>query len=105
MFFIPSTIAFLYELLLAIPILGGAIMVGSGYSALVTALIIHAIVFALRFVTGHSKVVPIMSILLTLLTWIPLIGWAIHVLIAVAYLIDIFIGIGRNPKHISMQDT
>ncbi|KOO52521.1 hypothetical protein MHH85_02385 [Viridibacillus sp. FSL E2-0187] len=96
MFIIPTIIAFLYELLLAIPILGGAIMIGSGYSALTTALVIHVIVLVLRFVTGHSKVVPILAIILTLLTWIPILGWTIHILIAVAYFIDFFMGLGKS---------
>lgn len=98
MFFIPSFIAFLYELILMIPVLGGTIVIASGYTAITTALVIHAIVLVMRFVTGDSKVVPILAILLTLLTWIPLLGWTIHAILTLLYLIDIILGLMKRAS-------
>ncbi len=92
MFFIPTLVGFLYELVLAIPVVGGLIVIGSSYGTIVTALVIHAIILIFRFVRGDSKVVPILALIGTLLTWIPFIGWFIHLCIAIAYFIDFFVG-------------
>ncbi len=99
MFFLPTMIALLYELFLAIPILGGTVVIGSGYSALTVALVIHIIVLVLRFVTGHSKIVPIIAIVLTLLTWVPFLGWAIHSVLALAYFIDLIVGLIKGREN------
>ena len=98
MFFIPSIIAFFYELILMIPVLGGTIIIASGYTAITTALVIHVIVLIMRFVTGHSKIVPILAILLTFLTWIPFLGWTIHVILTILYFIDILFGLMKSPS-------
>lgn len=92
MFLIPTLVGFLYEFVLAIPILGGFIVIGSSYGTIATALVIHAIILIFRFARGDSKVVPILALIGTLLTWIPFVGWFIHVCIAVGYFIDFFVG-------------
>lgn len=98
MFLFPSIIAFLYELILMIPLIGGAIVIGSQYTALTVALVIHVIVLITRFATGHSKIVPVLAILLTFLAWIPLLGWVIHSVITLIYLVDMIIGVMRGPR-------
>lgn len=79
--------ALLLEFLLAIPILGGAIVLSTGYAILGIALIIHviALIFAAR--TNSVKYASILGIITNLLAWIPFLGWFLHVLVFILYLI------------------
>lgn len=97
MFFITTLIAFLYEAFLAIPILGGTTVLASGYATIWIALILHAIVLIVRMGTTQSKIVPIIAIFLTCFTWFPLLGWAIHLCIALLYFADLLLG--RNKPR------
>lgn len=92
MFFIPTLIAFLYEFYLGIPIIGGATALATGLGTVTVAFVIHIIVLALRFATGHSKAVPIIAIILTCFTFIPVLAWFLHVVIALMYFIDLING-------------
>lgn len=92
MFFIPTLIAFLYEFYLGIPIIGGLTALSTGLGTVTVAFVIHIIVLILRFVTGHSKAVPIAAIILTCLTFIPVLAWLLHVIIALMYFIDLILG-------------
>lgn len=92
MYIITTIIAFLYELYLAIPLIGGATVLATGYTALTIAFVIHLIVLIFRLFSGRNKTVPIVAMILTLLAWIPVLGWLIHVIIAVLYLIDLMFG-------------
>lgn len=99
MFFITTLIAFLYELYLAIPFVGGATVIASGYTALTIAFVIHVIVLIFRITSRRSIVVPVIALLLTLLAWIPVLGWFFHVVIAVLYLFDLIIGLFNKPER------
>ncbi|WP_010287748.1 hypothetical protein [Kurthia massiliensis] len=92
MFLIPTLVGLVYEAILGIPIVGGLIIIGSSYSTLGIALIIHGVILACRIATKDSKIVPFLALVGTWLTWIPGIGWLIHVIIAIAYFIDLFVG-------------
>lgn len=92
MFFVTTLIAFLYEAYLAIPIVGGATVLATGYATVWVALVIHAIVLIVRMGTIQSKVVPIIAIFLTCFTWIPILGWGIHLCIVILYFIDLLLG-------------
>lgn len=92
MFLIPTIIGMLYEFVLAIPIIGGLIVVGSSYGTIGVALVIHGIILACRIATKDAKIVPILALIGTCLTWIPFVGWFIHAAIGIGYFIDLFFG-------------
>lgn len=99
MFITTTLIAFLYELFLAIPILGGLVAISSGLTTITIAFVIHIIVLVFRVASGNSKAVPITAIILTIFTFIPFIAWVIHVIIALLYFIDLVYGIfARNER-------
>ncbi|MEG0380995.1 MAG: hypothetical protein RR603_04770 [Kurthia sp.] len=98
MFFLTTLIALLYEFFLALPFIGGATVVASGYTALTVAFVIHAIVFGIRALNGRSKVVPITAMLLTLVAWIPIVGWIAHIIIFVLYIFDLIAGLFTTNK-------
>lgn len=82
-------IGFLTELILAIPVLGGSIVVGSAYSALVFGFIIHLLVFIMAAIKGRGKVAPVFGMITCALAWIPFLGWIMHTISAVIYLVAI----------------
>lgn len=92
MFLLPTIVGFLYEFFFAIPILSDIVTWGTGFATITTALIIHCVILAFRFATGDSKAVPILAIIGTLFTWIPIVSWFVHGFIALAYFIDLFTG-------------
>ncbi|CAM3865264.1 hypothetical protein [Alkalicoccus chagannorensis] len=77
-----------YEALLALPFIGGSIVVFSGYSALGIALTLHIVtlLIALTFRTG--KLPSVFGIVTSLLAWIPVVGWFLHAIAAVLLLIS-----------------
>ncbi|GEK33886.1 hypothetical protein [Kurthia sibirica] len=95
MFLIPTIVAFLYELFLAIPFVGGATVLATGFGTVTLAFIIHIVVLVTRFAVGGSKAVPIIAIFLTIFTFIPFIAWFCHAIIAIMYLVDL---IFSRPK-------
>jgi hypothetical protein len=92
--------ALLLELLLAVPILGGIIVMGTSYFALIVMFILHilALVFAVR--EGSSKLAPIGGIITSGLAWIPILGWLLHVVTFVLYLVDVL----SNRKQGTIQE-
>lgn len=99
MFVFTTLIAFLFELFLALPVIGGITVIAAGYATITIAIIIHLIALVARVSTGRSKVVPIIAIILTLLTWVPVVGWLMHVIITVLYFIDLVVGIFTKPSE------
>lgn len=97
MFVFTTLLAFLFELFLALPFIGGITVIAAGYATITIAIILHLIVLVVRVSTGRSKIVPIIAIVLTLLTWIPVVGWLMHLIITVLYFIDLIYGIFTKP--------
>ncbi|MFD2705892.1 hypothetical protein [Salibacterium lacus] len=77
-----------FEALLAIPIIGGSIVVFSGYSALWTAFILHLIAIAIMFVYRRSKAPNIFGLVASVIGLIPVVGWIMHVIAAVWLIMD-----------------
>ena len=92
MFLIPTLVGLLYEAFFTIPILNDILTWASGLSVIGTAFIIHCIILACRIATKDSKIVPVLAILGTCLTVIPIVSWFVHGFIALAYFIDLFVG-------------
>lgn len=92
MFLIPTLVGLLYEAFFTIPILNDVLTWTSGFSVIGTALIIHCVILACRIATKDSKVVPILAIVGTFFTVIPILSWFVHGFIAFAYFVDLFVG-------------
>lgn len=98
-FIFTTLIAFLFEFFLALPFIGGATVIAVGYATITIAIILHLIVAVGRVYSGRSKAVPLIAIVLTLLTWIPVVGWLMHVIITVMYFVDLLVGIFIKPAE------
>lgn len=92
---ISTALAFLLEGFLAIPIIGGASVIASGYSLLFIALVLHIVALVSRFKFGTHRYAPIMGIICSLLAWIPLVGMALHAITFITYLVDL---LQKNEK-------
>ena len=77
----------LAEAFLAIPFLGGGIVVSTGYTALGVMFVLHAITLFFCFREFSPKSGSILGIITSLLAWIPFIGWALHLLTAAVLVI------------------
>ncbi|WP_256873743.1 hypothetical protein [Paenibacillus kribbensis] len=78
----------IFELVLAIPIVGGAIVIGTGYSALGFMLILHAVTLILSLRNQEAIYGSVWGILTSLLAWIPIIGWVLHLIAAILLMIS-----------------
>jgi hypothetical protein len=87
--------AAILESIMAIPILGGFIVVTLVWIPLFVALIIHilALVFSIR--EKKSKLGPILGIVTSLIAWIPFVGFIMHVITAIFNWIGAF-----DKKHV-----
>lgn len=95
-YIILSIVILLFEATLAIPVIGGVIVISSGYTVIGLMLALHIANLVLRIIDGQSKFTPIFGIVLTLLTWIPVIGWLVHCALAITYLIDVIVYFNRS---------
>ncbi|MFC4355208.1 hypothetical protein ACFO0S_09130 [Chryseomicrobium palamuruense] len=86
---VAKIIALIFEVVLAIPILGGSIVIMSGYSALGVAFIIHLVVFILALKMHGAKLGSIFGMVTSLIAWIPGIGWLFHTITAIVYAVEV----------------
>lgn len=78
----------LAEAFLAIPFLGGSVVLSTGYGVLGVMFVLHAITLFFCFREFSPKFGSILGIITSLVSWIPLIGWAMHLLTALVLLIS-----------------
>lgn len=78
----------LAQAFLAIPLIGGAFVISTGYSALGVMFVLHAITLFFCFREYSPKSGSILGLITSTLAWIPLIGWALHLLTAIVLLIS-----------------
>ncbi|GGA43202.1 hypothetical protein GCM10007416_15330 [Kroppenstedtia guangzhouensis] len=76
------------EALLAIPVLGGLIILGNGYVPLGVMLILHIITMVVSSQAGVKKHGSILGIITSCLGWIPVLGWMLHAVTAIALILD-----------------
>ncbi|SDB82255.1 hypothetical protein [Shouchella lonarensis] len=77
-----------FEAILAIPILGGSIVIFSGYSALPFMLILHIVGLIFAAIHYRQKAGHICGIVTALLGWIPFLGWLLHVITAIVLVFE-----------------
>ncbi|WP_053373173.1 hypothetical protein [Paenibacillus sp. FJAT-27812] len=75
------------ELILAIPIIGGSIVISSWYSALGVMLILHIVAFVLSSKNNEPKYGSAVGIVTSLLAWIPFLGWVLHLVSAILIMV------------------
>ncbi|WP_226002205.1 hypothetical protein [Paenibacillus sp. BJ-4] len=78
----------IFELVLAIPIVGGAIVIWTGYSALGFMLVLHAVTLILSLRYQEAIYGSAWGILTSLLAWIPVVGWVLHLIAAILLMIS-----------------
>lgn len=87
-----SLLALVLEGTMAIPVLGGTLVIASAYILLIVAFIVHAGVLTVRILDkgkdGGSYVSPIFGLVTSVLAWIPFVGFAMHVVTFILYIID-----------------
>jgi hypothetical protein len=76
------------EAILGIPILGGSIVLGLGWTPLWVMLIFHIVVVLLSKKVGVKAHGNILGIVTSAIGWIPIVGMIMHMLSAVFILID-----------------
>lgn len=75
------------EILLAIPVLGGLIVIGSYYTALGVMLILHIVTLILSKNNSEPIYGSVMGIITSLLAWIPFVGWMLHLLTGILLMV------------------
>lgn len=76
------------EALLAIPILGGLIIVSLAWVPLILMLVLHIVTLVYCNQENESKAGSIVGIITSVLGWIPFVGWAMHVVSAILLLMS-----------------
>lgn len=87
------------ELVLAIPILGGIIVMGSGYSVLGLMFILHLVTLIVSNKDNETIYGSIMGIVTSLLAWIPILGWLLHLISGILLMISAIQKPRYNSNH------
>lgn len=69
-----------FEICLAIPLIGAAIVIGTWYTALGVMLILHIITLVLSAQNREPIYGSVLGIVTSLVAWIPIVGWVMHLL-------------------------
>lgn len=77
-----------FEILLAIPILGALIVMGSSYVALIIMFILHVVTLAISVNNKDSVHGSILGIITSVLAWIPFVGWILHLITGILLLVS-----------------
>lgn len=85
-------VAGICELLLAIPILGGTVVLATGYGALGFMFVLHIVTLVFVVRDRAPMYGPILGIITSALAWIPILGWALHLISGIALVINAFHG-------------
>ncbi|MFB5269471.1 hypothetical protein ACE41H_22185 [Paenibacillus enshidis] len=75
------------ELGLAIPVIGGSIVIFSGYSTLGFMFVLHLITAILSVRNQEPAYGSWFGIIASLLAWIPVIGWLLHLITGILCII------------------
>lgn len=76
------------EIILAIPIMGAAIVIGTGYSVLGLMFILHVITLILSSRDRESIYGSVLGIITSLLAWIPFVGWFLHLITGILLMVS-----------------
>jgi len=82
-------VAAIVETILALPFIGGLIVIGTAWLTLVIVLALHIAILAVTSSNKSKKTAPIIGIITNALAWIPVVGWLLHLVTAILYWVDI----------------
>lgn len=77
------------EAILAIPVLGGFIVIASGYWVLVVMCVLHAATLIISVRHQKSCYGSVLGIVTSMLAWIPILGWMLHLLTAILLFVSV----------------
>jgi len=83
------------EAILGIPLLGGTLVMLSGYTLLFATLILHIVTLVLCSQHNKPVVGSILGIITSVLAWIPILGMIMHLTTAVF----LFIAVSKNNQQ------
>lgn len=88
--FVLALLATVFEGVLAIPVIGGSIVIGTYYGALGVMFLLHAAVLVLRILDkkGDSLVAPGFGMVASVLAVVPFLGFVLHVVTFILYIVD-----------------
>jgi hypothetical protein len=90
------------EAVLGIPILGGSIVLGFGWTPLLLMLVFHIVVLVLSKKVGVKATGNIIGIVTSVIGWIPFVGMIMHIVSAIFILRDAARK-DKNPDIIEMS--
>src|SRR3954453_22637186 len=76
-----------FELFLAIPLLGAAVVIGSSYTILGIMLVLHIVTLVLSGSNKEPVYGSVLGIVTSLLAWIPFVGWILHLLTGILLMV------------------
>ncbi|GGI41005.1 hypothetical protein [Mammaliicoccus stepanovicii] len=90
-----SIILLISELLLAIPFIGGSIVLSTGYNALVLNGTLYFISTIILLIDNQNTVkvifiIPLIGLIASFVAIIPVIGWILHIVMVVLMIIFLF---------------
>lgn len=93
-----------YELILAIPFIGGTIVVASGWQALTLGLVIHIVALGIAIGSRTSVIPSVFGIVTSLLAWIPILGWILHTVTCIVYFISAYADARKDRQDSDIID-
>jgi hypothetical protein len=91
----------LFELILAIPVIGGFIIVGNGYLPLTIAFFLHLATLMICVAEKRSFKSSVLGIITSSIAWIPVVGWFFHGVTSIA----LFVSAYQTSKKISTSSS
>ncbi len=77
-----------FEAVLAIPLLGGALVISLSWTPLLVMLILHIIALVFSVQDNKKKAGPILGIVTSCVAWIPGVGFVMHVITAIFNMVE-----------------
>lgn len=87
------------EAFLAIPILGGAFIFGSGWTVLMFMFVVHLVTLVFSIRENRSYIGSVFGLVTSVIGLIPFIGWLLHTITAIILLVDAA-GATRTDKRL-----
>jgi len=77
-----------FEILLGIPLLGGAFIMATYYTPLGVMFILHIITLILSAKNGEAKYGSILGVVTSLVAWIPFVGMVLHIITGILLMVS-----------------
>lgn len=89
----------IFEACLAIPVIGGLFVITNGYSPLMVMLILHIITLVLSKRDQGPMIGSIIGIVTSCLAWIPILGFILHIITALALIVTALVPDEKNKTE------